>query len=140
MSSLLPCTRHQSFTGIKGVTIMAALVWSSLSILMVGAGGIGSALAPLLCRLRPARFTIQDDKKVREVNRINQHFGDTEVDRYKAEVLASKYYAQADTRRFSSGDPCIDDVVVSAVDSMESRRVLWQSVLSGGSRAKFFLD
>ena len=60
---------------------------------VVGAGGVGARLVPLLVKVlrRGDVIRIIDFDSVSEENLLRQHFGLQDVGRFKAEVLASRY-------------------------------------------------
>lgn len=67
-----------------------------VKIVMLGAGGTGGHIAPLLYRLlytldRPSRFVICDGDIVEEKNLIRQNFSPADLGENKARVLAERY-------------------------------------------------
>ena len=67
-----------------------------VKIVMLGAGGTGGHIAPLLYRLlytldRPSRFVICDGDIVEEKNLIRQNFSPADLGENKAKVLAERY-------------------------------------------------
>ncbi len=113
---------------------------------LIGGGGIGSNLLPLIVRCGPSRLTIWDDDIAKQVNLAQQQFMALEIGKPKAEILArtavkmnpalSVVYK---TARFERGYH-LDDLVISGVDSMESRRLVFDEVCRQSERVALFVD
>lgn len=115
-------------------------------LVLIGAGGIGSNLAPLLAKVGAPHLTIWDDDTVEPVNLAMQHFAPGDIGRFKAEVVAQRVRelrpemgVSVHTRRFVQEDD-VDGIVISAVDSMQSRRAVFEAVLRARSRVPLLID
>ncbi|HYF28967.1 MAG TPA: ThiF family adenylyltransferase [Candidatus Paceibacterota bacterium] len=115
------------------------------AITLIGVGGIGTALLPLLARLHPAQVTLWDNDIVNEHNLVNQFLWRTgDVGKHKALVAGSRLAeatvaARAVPRRYE-GIGRFDTIVIAAVDSMESRRLVWNGAKGAGSGVQLFFD
>jgi hypothetical protein len=115
-------------------------------VVMVGAGGIGSNLLPLIVKCGPEKLTILDDDVVKPVNLAQQQFAVSDVGEAKAIVLARQAAAinpeicvTAMRVRVDAG--CyLDGIVISGVDSMKSRRVIFDEVNRQKDRVRLFID
>lgn len=100
---------------------------------IIGAGGIGSPTALALAKLGLRDLRLVDDDLVSEVNEPNQlfpigHVGEPKVEAVKG-VVQQMSGVEVATRvgRFNGVDR-IDGIVISAVDSIASRREIWNRV------------
>lgn len=116
------------------------------TITLIGAGGIGVALLPVLARFQPARVTIWDDDIVKPENLINQLFWMPENVGFSKAVVAAKWLDRAGMTEVYGfggrylGSRHFDTIVISAVDSMESRRLIWSGTKEERSECKLLLD
>jgi molybdopterin/thiamine biosynthesis adenylyltransferase len=105
----------------------------SKSILIAGAGNIGSQLAPLVARSGAGMIRIVDRDRVEARNLASQDFRPEDVGRSKAEVLAERLRTQLPRQRIEAH--CADledlplsvaavDVILGALDSRRARQVL----------------
>ena len=102
------------------------------SIILAGAGGIGSYVGFLLSRIHPARITIYDDDVVEEGNLSGQLYSDRHIGLQKVAALAnimggfSRYYSyRAFCERFTADSPA-GNIMICGFDNMASRRVFYQ--------------
>ncbi|HVV39408.1 MAG TPA: ThiF family adenylyltransferase [Candidatus Paceibacterota bacterium] len=117
------------------------------SVVLVGAGGIGSILLPLLVKCGPRRITIWDDDTVEPVNLAQQGFDAEDIGELKVRALAHRAGAinpdleirAVHERRFTQDD-LLDGVVVAGVDSMKSRRAIFSAVRRQADRVPLFID
>jgi hypothetical protein len=114
------------------------------SVTLIGAGGIGAVAAIQLAKYPFGRITIWDHDVVGDENLINQLFFDAHVGTNKAEAIAA-WLRKVGTKALArperyTGSPCFDSIVISAVDSIQERRVIWQGIMKGGARNALFLD
>ncbi len=113
---------------------------------LVGAGGIGSNVAPLLAKLGVERLTVYDDDVVEPVNLAMQNFGPEDLGKSKAAVVGrsvTRLNPQVELdlrlRRFAQGD-LLDGFIIAAVDSMQSREVVFDEVMRQRERIPLFID
>ena len=98
-------------------------------IYVIGAGGIGSFLVEQLVQAGIQNICVIDDDVVEQHNIENQIYRPTDIGRNKCDALADiikiKYGVEIKTclRRYRGEK--LNGVVVSAVDSMESRATIW---------------
>lgn len=107
------------------------------SICMIGAGGIGSPTALCLSKMGVGRLTLYDADTVEVHNLPNQMYREADMGRAKVEALADI------CRQFAPGvivDPRADEfgkdtpmpppgtIVVSGVDSMTARTLIWDRI------------
>lgn len=115
------------------------------SVTVVGCGGIGSFAAFALAKLGVQRLALVDFDTVEEHNIPNQLYS---LDH----VGVDKVTALANTMRNWAGEPEVDgylrsleegiplnEIVISALDSMEARKQLWEQVKLK-AKCKLFLD
>lgn len=110
---------------------------------VVGAGAVGRQVAPMLAAMGVGELVIYDDDVVNEVNWAPQMFRPDSDGDNKAHLVYNQCRrlnpdcrVQEKLRRFGLADHAsLKDVwVFSCVDSMESRRLLWEAAVKGGAR------
>ena len=101
-------------------------------ILIIGAGGIGSYLIPLLNQTKLYDITVADPDIVETKNLTYQNFVDDEVGQNKAGAMGSRYTSIS----FSNRYPILTekqmkgyDLVVCCVDNLGVRRTLYNTTL-----------
>jgi len=108
---------------------------SIISVDLVGAGGNGSWIMPMLARAaekKPLQITIWDDDIIEKKNTINQNLPFLKLREHKAKVI-SDYYNKATSPKIpfkyeiSRYKPRESDIVISAVDNKESRQEIAES-------------
>ena len=105
---------------------------SNLKVTLIGAGSIGSTTAVWLAKMGITNLTIYDDDLVEEHNWSNQLYSEADIGRPKVEALWDvmeqfcNFTPRAVAHRYT--DEPLTEVVISAVDSMASRKAIWQSV------------
>jgi len=108
---------------------------------IIGAGGVGSWLAPSVIMLlgKPDSVTIIDGDVLEEKNLNRQLFTRDEIGKTKAEALASKYGCGAIPKYFSHGDIELHrtDWVLCVVDNNASRNAVLESCDAYGCKAIF---
>jgi hypothetical protein len=117
-----------------------------LPLTCIGAGGIGSSAIPLFVRAGVRQITIWDNDTVEPVNLQMQNFYANDISHYKAIVMAARalqinpeLQVTAHTMRFTQDDP-LDGIVLSAVDSMESRSAIFDAVQKQKERVELLVD
>lgn len=113
---------------------------------LIGAGGIGSNLAPLIAKLGVSHLTVWDDDIVEPVNLAMQHFGPADLGLSKADVVAREVRRlnpaidiEVKKERFAKGAH-LDGFVIAAVDSMQSREQIIEEVVWQCESIPLFLD
>jgi len=103
-------------------------------IILIGAGGIGSPTAQILCKMGIPKLTVYDDDKVEAHNLPNQMYRIKDLTKFKVDALKEICEEFSDTIDFTAKPIRFDQpvrtksVVISGVDSMESRLAIWQHV------------
>jgi hypothetical protein len=105
---------------------------SGLGITVIGAGAIGSTACVWLGKMGACGLQVWDADIVESHNWSNQLYRDEDIGRPKALALIEVMEAfgghtpNAITARYV--DQALSEVVISTVDSMESRKSIWKSV------------
>lgn len=104
------------------------------SVTIVGCGGIGSFTAFALAKLGVQQLALVDFDTVEEHNLPNQLFSHAHLGSKKVGAIANTIHMQNESatvamydQRLQEGVP-LNDVIISALDSMEARADLWQQV------------
>ncbi len=104
----------------------------SLNVTLIGAGAIGSTTAVWLGRMGIQNLTIFDDDLIQEHNWSNQMYTEADIGRPKCEALWDvmekfcSFTPRVVLQQYK--DQPLTEVVISAVDSMSARKVIWQAV------------
>lgn len=99
---------------------------------LIGAGGIGSPIAFTLAKMGVTRLAVWDNDTIESHNLPNQFYKLSQLGKGKAESLSLNVaeYAQIRVtpiaRRYDGST--LNGIVVSAVDSIESRQQIWEGV------------
>lgn len=107
---------------------------------VIGAGGVGSWLAPAICMLSGKENVTVVDGDILEAKNLNrQLFTEAEIGKTKAEALALKYGCQCVPSFYSHGAFELDetDWLLVGVDNNPARASVLQSCDVFGSRAIF---
>jgi molybdopterin-synthase adenylyltransferase len=105
---------------------------ASLDVTLIGLGSIGSITGLALSKMGVVGITAYDADVVEAHNWSNQMYSDDDIGMYKAVAfrqLLETYGGQtpnAVAARYV--DQPLSEVVISAVDSMESRKIIWKAV------------
>ncbi len=116
---------------------------ADLQVTLIGAGSIGSTTALWLSKMGIQHLQVFDADKVEEHNWSNQMFRQADIGKFKVDALAEvlKELADADVEshieRYT--DQPLSEVVISGVDSMESRKTIWK-VVRLNPDVKLYLD
>ncbi|WP_321817864.1 MULTISPECIES: PRTRC system ThiF family protein [unclassified Paraburkholderia] len=132
----------------------AAMLTRAWEVVVVGAGGTGSALLPSLARLHHAMVelghpggihcTVYDDDTVSEFNVGRQGFYPNDVGQYKATLLVNRLNLLMGTgwtavpRRIDSKVSLRADMVIGCVDSRRARHAIVQASKRG--KVQYYLD
>lgn len=111
---------------------------SSLRVLVIGAGGIGSPTTVSLAKLGVRNITVMDDDRLEAHNLPSQFYSPRALGEYKVNALAGMVHyltgtiISIDSERFHSynGDRYAQrsDIIISGVDSMQARKDIWDIV------------
>lgn len=117
---------------------------TNASATIVGCGGIGSFTAFALAKLGVQRLALVDFDSVEEHNIPNQMFLPGQVDMLKVDALADTLAIAAGVQSLRCPADLLDymplnDVVISALDSMHARKDLWATV-KYKTKCRLFLD
>jgi molybdopterin/thiamine biosynthesis adenylyltransferase len=112
---------------------------------IIGVGGLGSPIALALAKMGCPRITILDDDSVEAHNLPNQLFRLADIGRTKVDALAEnlRQYVDADIVAVAErvdGDRGFQGVVISAVDSMASRKAIWDGSVRYRASVALYLD
>lgn len=115
---------------------------------VIGAGGIGSALLPLLYKIGVRDLHIHDNDFVEQHNPPNQLlYWASDIGRPKVEVARERLeqYGFAHNmvtahKHWVTEDTPLEGVVISGVDSMSSRKAIWQAVLNNVFEIPIYMD
>ena len=107
-------------------------------IYIIGAGGVGSWLAPSVCMLTsPKDVTVIDGDKLEKKNLNRQLFTAADIGKSKADALAAKYGCGGIGEWYSHGKVDLDDTdwLLVAVDNNPARKAALDSCDAFGCRA-----
>ncbi|MFM0077252.1 PRTRC system ThiF family protein [Paraburkholderia sediminicola] len=135
-------------------TIPQVMIQRAWKVVVVGAGGTGSAFLPSLARLHHAMVelghpggiecTVFDDDTVSETNVGRQGFYPNDVGQHKALLMVNRLNNlmgtrwNAEPRRVDSSVRLDADLVVGCVDSRRARHAIVQAAKRG--RCSYYLD
>lgn len=97
------------------------------SVLLAGVGGIGSFVAFLLSRVKPASITMYDPDIVEEVNMSGQLYNENNAGYFKVDSIAemmhhySNYYTILSINERYTYDSLTDNIMICGFDSMNAR-------------------
>lgn len=106
---------------------------SRLRVAIIGAGGIGSPTALALAKMGIQHLQVYDDDSVELHNLPNQLYRFGDLGKAKVEGLAeicrdfAGVMIEANPKRFD-GNHQLSEIIVSGVDTMTSRKEIWQRV------------
>lgn len=135
-------------------SVPSAMTRRAWSVVVVGAGGTGSALLPNLARLHHAMLelghpggidcTVLDDDTVSETNVGRQGFYPNDVGQYKASLIVNRLNLlmgtrwEARTQRLASADRLSCDLVIGCVDTRTARKAILGAAKRG--KVRYYLD
>jgi hypothetical protein len=111
-----------------------------MNIYIIGAGGVGSWLAPAMCKLvDPENITIVDGDKLEEKNLDRQLFDESDIGDFKSEALAGRYGCNFDHTYFAHGNFATerDDWFMVCVDNNPARMAVLETCDIYKSKAIF---
>ena len=102
------------------------------TIILAGVGGIGSWIALLLARMKPASMFIYDDDTVEAGNMSGQLYSQSDLGNYKVSALTSMIRNYADynsvfaiNERFTI-ESAASDIMICGFDNMAARRIFFE--------------
>lgn len=137
-------TTHQHLTRQLDLIPIETL---STPVTIIGCGAIGSFTALALAKMGLRNITVYDYDTVSVENMSNQFFRFADIGINKAEALHSlvfdftKTLITARPRAFMPEDAAtLKGIVISAVDSMGARRMIYDAILDGGFNVNYIID
>lgn len=114
---------------------------------IIGCGAVGSFLALSLAKMGMEDISVFDMDEVSVENMSNQFYRFTDIGTNKAVALQSLVHSFTNTtikcvpRAYTQEDALhLNGIVVSAVDSMEVRKMIYESVKTYGFAVKYIID
>lgn len=114
---------------------------------IIGCGAIGSFLGLQLAKMGLTQITAYDHDVVSIENMSNQFFRFTDINSNKADALHGLVYSftnQAIASKPYKFEPqhasALAGIVVVAVDSMDARRMIYESIKAKGFAVKYIID
>ena len=137
-------TTHQHLTRQLDLIPIESL---STPVTIIGCGAIGSFAALALAKMGLRNITVYDYDSVSVENMSNQFFRFADIGTNKAEALYSlvfdftKTQITAHPRAFMPEDAAnCKGIVISAVDSMSARRMIYDSIVESGFNVNYIID
>lgn len=109
--------------------------FANLRVAVIGAGGIGSPATLALAKMGVQHIQVYDDDSVELHNLPNQLYRFSDLGSAKVEGLAeicsdfAGVKIQANQERFDGRNHQLPEIIVSGVDTMASRKEIWQRVV-----------
>lgn len=127
----------------RHIGIFSASMWSAS---LIGAGGIGAMTAIALAKMGLGEIAIYDGDTVDDVNIATQFHKLSDVGKPKAEALEDALHEYSGGVHISSYHEIVSgetimpraDITISAVDSIQARKDIWQAVELQGP--EWYLD
>ena len=121
---------------------------SLMAVSIVGAGGIGALAAMTLSKMGVNFLELLDNDKVDTVNLATQLHTVSGVGNYKVDDVAKIIHLFSDEARVLALRQIVDantqfrtpEIVISAVDSWNARKAIWQAVLHQDKMPHFYID
>jgi len=111
---------------------------------VIGCGAIGGFTVLALVKMGFCNVTVFDDDKVEIENMSAQFFRFKDIGKNKAEALADLVYEFTDVKieaipkRYTGGQ--LPGIVISAVDSMKVRTLIWDQHVGMSPATKYIID
>lgn len=136
----------QQVSYLRQLDILAPEKLKHFQFTVIGAGGIGSAVALVLSKMGVdvKKMTIYDPDTVAEHNLPNQMFLAEHLNLPKVEALKSvieRFVGEAPVvhQEAITGTELLTGVVIAAVDSIEARKAIWEA-LRLNARCPLYID
>ena len=98
------------------------------NVMMIGAGGIGSFMIPLLDKVGLYDITVYDPDIVELKNITYQNFTKEDIDKRKVDAMAEKYNIDAQPYKvLTAGQLKGYDLVICCADNLDIRRTMYNS-------------
>ncbi len=117
----------------------------NLDVTLIGCGGIGATTALALAKMGVGRLDLWDADYVSSINLATQLHALSEVNNSKVEAVERMIAEFSDDTEVNAighhvngSHGVFGSVIISAVDSIEARKEIWQAVLLGG--CSYYLD
>lgn len=111
---------------------------------IIGAGATGSWLALILAKLGIENITVWDFDKVEEHNISNQGYSIHDIGELKVEALKQLVHSdtgiEIKTKEEKVVDQRLSGVVFLMVDTMKSRKEIWENCIKMKSRVKLLVE
>lgn len=117
------------------------------SVVIVGAGGIGAITALTLAKMGVGYLEVWDGDKIESVNVATQWHSAAMIGKNKAVSLGLyvgefapgvQYYPHP--RNMGPNDPIVANIVISALDSINTRKMVWKNLFKDESKWLWYLD
>lgn len=119
----------------------------SMPVNIIGCGAIGSFVALELAKMGVTRLKVWDDDVVSVENLNNQFYRRVDIDKPKALALQALVFdftgdmIQSNARLFTPEDAAgLQGIVVSAVDTMKARRMIFEAIKDEPNAVKMIID
>ena len=118
---------------------------TDVPITVIGAGAIGSLTVFALTKMGFSDITVIDFDKIEIENMNCQFYRKKDIGKFKVEALKELIEDFADIKieavadKYVGGRP-FKGIVISAVDSMEVRKLIWETHKGIGVHTKFIID
>ena len=105
-------------------------------IILAGLGGIGSYVAFLLSRMKPAQIIMYDPDVVEQVNMSGQFYSQSDIGKTKAQAMTNMIHNYSDYFRVFSMDERFTessstaDIMICGFDNMEARKIFFNRWLA----------
>jgi molybdopterin/thiamine biosynthesis adenylyltransferase len=113
-------------------------------VVLIGAGSVGSHVAMNLAKRGVRQLTVYDPKAVRSENIPASEYRQIDLARPKVHALADLIRDAAcleiDTRDKSYGGEPLSGTVISCVDTMEARMLIWERVRAHKALVDLYVD
>jgi len=117
----------------------------NLPVTVIGVGGVGSPSVLGLAKMGVPNITVYEGDVVDFHNIPNQFYrlSDTGKDKAQAIYDICSDFAGTDIKIISEhykGQSPLSDIVISAVDSMATRQMIWDNIQNGKSNVSLYID
>lgn len=125
----------QQINYLRQMGVLSPKMMHRVFIDVIGIGGIGSPLALTLAKMGIPRMRFWDDDHVENHNLPHQMYKPKDIGRLKVEALRDNIleyvpdiHIETMPEHFGKDSVSLRGIVVSAVDSMASRKTIWEGV------------